>query len=315
MDVNFSRLLPDKYCATCREFLLNLINSYTGAQFEQYLKRVQIDLIQFQRNLSASLKEETVFADIPNDEYYNSKLQAQKSLYAVKPRYAKRDKLPGMVLKPGTNTFLNTHHSKLATIDEKTSPNDVLAILKDAFPYKMNILAYFKMRNAEYDGGILTINIDVYQKRIRQPRGDPLIMRYLTYLDTKDHADFISAQLGTRQEKIKVGEISFYMQIDAAIEARPKLNMEGEIVSKSIEPTIEDAKVKQDSKLRQLYEKALTIASEKKAEYLQERELIEKFNKKLNLSPKSALTAFRATAPHVTYPKNIQVEAFPWDEY
>lgn len=49
------------------------------------------------------------------------------------------------------------------------------------------------------------------------------------------------------------------MQIDPAIEAEPKLNMEGEIVTKAVEPTLEDAKVKIDSKLRKLYEKALTI--------------------------------------------------------
>lgn len=85
-------------------------------------------------------------------------------------------------MKPGTNTFANTFHSKLATIDETTPQNEVVAALKEAFPYKMNIVAYFKMRNAEYDGGILTINIDVYQKRTRQPRGDPLIMSYLPYL-------------------------------------------------------------------------------------------------------------------------------------
>ena len=47
-DYPLSKLLPDSYSGGYREYVLNIVNSYTGSELEQCLKRANIDILEFQ---------------------------------------------------------------------------------------------------------------------------------------------------------------------------------------------------------------------------------------------------------------------------
>ena len=51
-DIHWRKLLPDYFCDGMREWLMNLLNTFTGGEFEQTLWKINLELKRLQLEIT-----------------------------------------------------------------------------------------------------------------------------------------------------------------------------------------------------------------------------------------------------------------------
>lgn len=84
-DRSLSKLVPDSFGEGYRQYVLDIINSYTGSEFELFLKVSHLEILRFAKRVGEDTHTETNLYEPADFEEYKHRLDYQKELYALKP--------------------------------------------------------------------------------------------------------------------------------------------------------------------------------------------------------------------------------------
>lgn len=149
--------------------------------------------------------------------------------YASK-RMKKKDKLPGLVARPGSKLHAKKYQSDLIRVTRTDSAEVIKYAIEKAFPFKRNAIYFGKTRSAKYEGGHLEIVFDFYKLVTIESGYSPMIIPYLVYLDPTAEKKFIDQCLGRTKTRTVITTIGCHIlcdpQVGAKVAARRQTTLE-----------------------------------------------------------------------------------------
>ncbi len=141
--------------------------------------------------------------------------EQEKQLAELRPSYAKKNKLPDTVIRPGTKTHKAKFAKKLTGINRLSDPAKIEEVVGNAFPNNVYTTLYGKMSACYKVDDTIFFGIDIFKSTVTETKADPLVLPYLAWLP-KD-SEFVRSYLGKTTRIESHSHISFSMQVDPTI--------------------------------------------------------------------------------------------------
>ncbi len=298
-NVHFAARLPDEFTKCMRPYILDLINGLSGGEFEQNIKATMIFLLSGQKELSKKKYEELKIV-IPQDNIeVQTMLHQDSQIGKLRPSFQKKNKLPGMLLTPGSKAHKKKYGLPLRTINRLSPPQVIMDTVAKAFPHNSYVNFWGKQESAQYTEGALTIVIAVYKTTVTYSKQDPQVLRYLAWLPKND---FVEQYLGKTIHTVYSNTLTFSMQMDPRVAERPAHRVADEIAEGPPTHYYEKADFKVYPVFKAHYEQEVL-------NFKREMHLLEELNMKLE-----RLSKRKSSDPKPSiYPKEIPFENFDWE--
>ena len=306
-DAGFCKFIPEEFSENMRDYVLEILNSFTGGELEQLTNQLTLWLIAYQKELTDANRKSFVKTIIPTSEEEAVKFAVERQLHEANPRFARQDKLKGLNQPPGSKAHMTAKMTPLIALTPKSSKAEIEKRISEAYPIGKRVLVNPKMISADYTEGFFNITIDVRRVTTLVPTFNPAVLPYLAYLPKDD--PFVKSYLQTSVSTHVSHRIHFEMMCDPRV--RQKVAFRAATNPRVLQI---DEPAECSSKINPVYEQKYkqAFAQFRKAKLLMEDKEAE------NQALKDMVTAYKAGQQPVDlmvnmYPSSVRFEDFNWD--
>lgn len=316
-DVHWRKYLPDYFCEGMRSWILEVLNTFTGGEFEQTLWKINVELKKLQREITEENKKvKLLFFSDPTDRELAARLEYQMSLEPLSTKKSKKQqKLPGLTKNANSNLFRFSSHAKLNKITSDWQQDQIMSLLEEVFPVTRQKVAYGKMQEVLYGDIGLSCKIDIYIKVTTIPKGDPLEAPYLAWLDPAIQAQqaFIQRHSHVITDTIKKGTVRFYLSCDPQVEAVPSFRFGAADLLMVATNELTEEIVKPLHDFKRMLDKAREKYVADLRQRVAEREILETHQQNLLHRAADPLIMFLALRDQTKLPDSIHPSDIPAD--